>query len=176
MAYIYGQENILEGKGETVKEQLAINLHYFDYQIGINRKNIDNRLGIKLGEDEVTILERFAPKDSSKPTDNLLLFPITSDDNLVQDNLANLLESDEINVLIEALMKATDCSLSQLLCSQFFEMTNKDGQSQLYIKTGKKKRELPSTLDPDLIITAVSKLRKSTSQDLLKLSPSEIDA
>jgi hypothetical protein len=50
LAYIYGQETILEGKGEVVKENLANNLHYFDYQIGINRKNVDKRLGIKSGQ------------------------------------------------------------------------------------------------------------------------------
>ncbi len=74
-------------------------------------------------------------------------------------------------------MKATDCSPSQLLCSQIFEMTDKDGESNLYVKDGKKKRQLPSTINSDLIITAVSKLRKSPSiQEWLKLSPYEIDA
>ncbi len=102
LAYIYGQEHLLKGKGEVAQENLAINLHYFDYK---------------------------------------------------------------------------NCSTSQLLCSQIFEMTDKDGESNLYVRDGQKKRQLPSTINSDLIITAVSKLRKSPSmQEWLKLSPYEIDA
>ncbi|NQZ61953.1 protelomerase family protein [Crocosphaera sp.] len=176
LAYIYGQETILEGKGKVAKENLAINLHYFDYQIGINRKNVDKRLGIKLNEKGVAVLDKFKPEKEKLSSDNLVLSPIRLPE-ISSSNLPNLLESDQITILMQALMKATDCSPSQLLCSQIFEMTDKNEQSQLYIKTGQKKRQLPSTINSDLILTAVSKLRKSpTIQEWLKLSPDEIDS
>ena len=176
LAYIYGQETILEGKGKVAKENLAINLHYFDYQIGINRKNVDKRLGIKLNEKGVAVLDKFKPEKEKLSSDHLVLSPIILPE-ISSSNLPNLLESDQITILMQALMKATDCSPSQLLCSQIFEMTDKNEQSQLYIKTGQKKRQLPSTINSDLILTAVSKLRKSpTIQEWLKLSPDEIDS
>ncbi|MGK7886254.1 MAG: protelomerase family protein [Crocosphaera sp.] len=175
LAYIYGQESILEGKSEIAKENLANNLHYFDYEIGINRNNIDDKRGIKLNKKGVIIIDKFNPQPEEIDNNNLLLLPIKLPE-IDSSDLVELLDSDEINVVFQALMKATDCSPSQLLCSQIFEMTDKNEQSQLYIKTGKKKRQLPSTINSDLIITAVSNLRKSPSmQEWLKLSPSEID-
>ena len=176
LAYIYGQESILEGKTEIAKENLANNLHYFDYEIGINRNNINDKRGIKLNKKGVSIIDKFNPQPEEKTENNLLLLPIKLPE-IDSSNLVELLENDEVNVLMQALMKATDCSPSQLLCSQIFEMIDKNEQSQLYIKTGKKKRQLLSTMNSDLILTAVSKLRKSPSmQEWLKLSPSEIDA
>ena len=175
LAYIYGQENLLEGKGKMAQENLAINLHYFDYQIGINRQNIEQRVGIKLNEDGVTIIDRFKAEEEHKASEKLLLpIKLPEIDSL---NLVELLESDEVSVLFQALMKATNCSPSQLLCSQIFEMIGQDEESHLYVKEGKKKRELPSIINPDLIISAVSKLRKSpTMQEWRKLSPNKIDA
>ena len=176
LAYIYGQENIFSLKGEVAQENLAINLHYFDYKIGINRNKIDNRVGVKLTENGVKIIERFKPEGSDESEENLLLLPIQLPE-IDSANLVNLLDSDEINVVFQALMTATDCSPSQLLCSQIFEMTDKDGESNLYVRDGKKKRQLLSTINSDLIITAISKLRKFPSmQEWLKLSPYEIDA
>ena len=176
LAYIYGQENIFLGRGEVAQGNLAINLHYFDYKIGINRNNIDNRLGIKLTENGVKIIERFKPEGSDESEENLLLFPIQLPE-IDPSNLANLLESEELGEIIQALMTATDCSPSQLLCSQIFEMTDKDGESNLYVKEGKKRKKLPNNFDGDIILSAISKLRKSPSmQEWLKLSPSEIDS
>ncbi|MDJ0602088.1 MAG: protelomerase family protein [Crocosphaera sp.] len=176
LAYIYGQESILEGKSEIAKENLANNLHYFDYEIGINRKKIDDKRGIKLNKKGVIILDKFNPQPEETTETNLLLLPIKLPE-IDSSNLVELLESDEISVLMQALIKATDCSPSQLLCSQIFEMTDKNEESHLYVKQGKKKRELPLTINSDLILRAVSKLRQSPSmQEWLKLSPSEIDA
>ena len=176
LAYIYGQESILEGKTEIAKENLANNLHYFDYEIGINRNNIDDKRGIKLNKKGVSIIDKFNPQPEETIENNLLLLPIQLPE-FDSSNLVELLDSDEINVVFQALMTATDCSPSQLLCSQIFEMTDKDGESNLYVKEGKKRKKLPNNFDGDIILSAISKLRKSPSmQEWLKLSPYEIDA
>ncbi|MEL4896589.1 protelomerase family protein [Crocosphaera sp. Alani8] len=107
LAYIYGQETILEGKSEIAKENLANKLHYFDYQIGINRNNIDNERGIKLNKKGVIVIDKFNPNPEYIDNNNLLLLPIKLPE-IDSSNLVELLESDEVNVLMLALIKATE--------------------------------------------------------------------
>ena len=59
-AAIQGHYQILDEKNPVLRRNLAASRHYFDYKIGDGMGNIDGRLGIKLGELGVEVIEQFA--------------------------------------------------------------------------------------------------------------------
>ncbi len=92
------------------------------------------------------------------------------------DEMMEMLNSQKFDVVLMGLIKATGCTPSQLLLSYIFEIVSHNGKAQLFLKEGKVKQELPLLVEGELILLAISKLRKSTrGQELLTLSPSSID-
>ena len=87
-----------------------------------------------------------------------------------------MLNSQKLDVVLVGLIKATGCTPSQLLLSHIFEIVSHNGEAQLFLKQGKAKQKLPRLVEGELILKAISKLRKSTrGQEFLTLPPSEID-
>ncbi len=92
------------------------------------------------------------------------------------DEGIEMLNSQKFEVVLVGLIKATGCTPSQLLLSHIFQVVSHNGDAQLFLKQGKVKQKLPRLVEGELILQAISKLRKSTrGQELLTLSPSSID-
>jgi hypothetical protein len=64
-ATIQGHYFILDEKSSKLRRNLASERHYYDYKISDGRGNVDGRLGIKLDEPDVSILEVFQKKEST---------------------------------------------------------------------------------------------------------------
>jgi hypothetical protein len=60
-AAIQGHYQILDEKNPELRRSLEAGRHYHDYKIADGRGNIDGRLGIKLGQPGVEIIEAFSP-------------------------------------------------------------------------------------------------------------------
>jgi hypothetical protein len=58
-AAIQGHYKVLDEKNPVLQRQIASSRHYFDYQIGDDKGNIDGRLGIKLNDKDVRVLDVF---------------------------------------------------------------------------------------------------------------------
>ncbi|WP_013335010.1 protelomerase family protein [Gloeothece verrucosa] len=58
-AYICGQEELIRDKSEKIKEKIAAQLNYFEYQIEGHKNKIDSVLGLKLSGGSVQVLEKF---------------------------------------------------------------------------------------------------------------------
>ena len=58
-AAIQGHYQILEEKNPVLRRSLEAGRHYYDYKISDGSGNIDGRLGIKLGQPGVEIIEQF---------------------------------------------------------------------------------------------------------------------
>ncbi len=87
-----------------------------------------------------------------------------------------MLNSQNFEVVLVGLIKFTGCTPSQLLLSHIFQVVSHNGEAQLFLKQGKVKQKLPLLVEGELILKAISKLRKSTrGQQFLTLSPSSID-
>ena len=92
------------------------------------------------------------------------------------DEGMEMLNSQSFEVVLVGLIKFTGCTPSQLLLSHIFQVVSHNGDAQLFLKQGKVKQKLPLLVEGELILKAISTLRKSTrGQELLTLSPSEID-
>ncbi len=92
------------------------------------------------------------------------------------DEMMEMLNSQKLDVVLVGLIKATGCTPSQLLLSHIFQVTSHNGEAQLFLQQGKAKQKLPLLVEGELILKAISTLRKSTKgQELLTLSPSSID-
>jgi hypothetical protein len=63
MATVYGH---YWSDGEEVQRNYQSTLHYYDYMIGDGQGNVDRRQGIRLGEPDVLVLEKFRPKEPRK--------------------------------------------------------------------------------------------------------------
>jgi len=59
-AAIQGHYQILNERDPVLRRSLEAGRHYFDYKISDGMGNIDGRLGIKLGDPDVEVLEQFA--------------------------------------------------------------------------------------------------------------------
>ena len=66
-AAIQGHYQILDEANPQLRRAIAADRNYFDYQIGDGRGNIDGRLGIKLEEPGVEVIEEFAHAYSPPP-------------------------------------------------------------------------------------------------------------
>ena len=64
-AYIQGHFKVLDEHNKTKQTDMASSRHYWDYKISDGHGNVDGRLGIRLHEDGVSVLNAFAPKTSS---------------------------------------------------------------------------------------------------------------
>lgn len=62
-AYIQGHFKILDESNKNKQTDMASVRHYWDYKISDGHGNIDGRLGIRLNEDGVEVLQHFASKD-----------------------------------------------------------------------------------------------------------------
>ena len=92
------------------------------------------------------------------------------------DEGIEMLNSQNFEVVLVGLIKFTGCTPSQLLLSHIFQVVSHNGEAQLFLKQGKVKQKLPLLVEGELILKAISKLRKSTrGQQFLTLSPSSID-
>ncbi len=92
------------------------------------------------------------------------------------DEMMEMLNSQKFDVVLVGLIKATGCTPSQLLLSHIFQVVSHNGDAQLFLKQGKVKQKLALLVEGELILKAISTLRKSTrGQKLLTLPPSEID-
>ena len=92
------------------------------------------------------------------------------------DEGIEMLNSQSFEVVLVGLIKFTGCTPSQLLLSHIFQVTSHNGEAQLFLQQGKAKQKLPLLVEGELILKAISTLRKSTKgQELLTLSPSSID-
>ncbi len=81
-AYIQGHFFLLEETDQQKRHSIATQRHYFDYQIGDGRSNLDGRLGIKLHNPDVIVISPFQ-RFHSTPTSSLTQKP--------QDNNSNSL-------------------------------------------------------------------------------------
>jgi hypothetical protein len=83
-AAIQGHYFILDEKSSKVRRNLASERHYYDYKISDGKGNADGRLGIKLSEPDVSVLEVFQKKESTSvevpqseaEQDETLLIPV----------------------------------------------------------------------------------------------------
>ena len=174
-AYISGQEKMIEGKEDPIKEKIAVQLHYYDYQIGVNRKNIDERVGIKLNNPSVKIIEKFKSSDRLNRAEISNVLESLSQLSSLPDEITDpkeliilQLKSEDIQEVLEGLKQATGCTPKQLILGNIYEVTSKDGEVQLVLKEGKGKQILPNCVEGQTIITAISKLRKApSSQELI---------
>lgn len=186
--YICGQEEMMVGKPEDVQEKIAIQLHLLDYKIGQNQKKLDERLGIKLGEPGVSIIDKFQPVDPSEivaETPNEEESKLTASPETVSEQReepvetesnSEMLLSETITAMFKDLLQATGCTPSQLLLGKIFEVTSKDGEAQLFLKEGKRKQAIPNVVESEPILQGISKLRKEPQiQEMMKLSPQEIE-
>ena len=62
-AYIQGHFKILDETNLSKQTDMASQRHYWDYKISDGHGNIDGRLGIRLNEDGVEVIQHFAPKE-----------------------------------------------------------------------------------------------------------------
>ena len=61
-AYIQGHFKILDEANPNKQTDMASVRHYWDYKISDGHGNIDGRLGIRLNEDNVEVIQHFAPQ------------------------------------------------------------------------------------------------------------------
>jgi flagellar motility protein MotE (MotC chaperone) len=66
-AAIQGHYKILTEENPELRRSLASSRHYYDYRIGDGQGNIDGRVGIKLSEPGVQVLECFQPASQRQP-------------------------------------------------------------------------------------------------------------
>jgi hypothetical protein len=69
-AAIQGHYQILDQQNPELRRSLAAGRHYFDYKISDGSGNIDGRLGIKLGQPGVKVIEQFARSPILKTSNN----------------------------------------------------------------------------------------------------------
>ena len=62
-AYIQGHFKILDEANRSKQTDMASQRHYWDYKISDGNGNIDGRVGIRLNEDDVEVIQHFAPKE-----------------------------------------------------------------------------------------------------------------
>lgn len=128
-AAIQGHYQILDEQNPELRRSLAAGRHYFDYKISDGSGNIDGRLGTKLGQPGVEVIEQFShsllkevkesplKKNTSKQS-NLLKRKIMSETIIIpkylMSRLSLLSERLEINEkdTLEALFDWSEVSLS----------------------------------------------------------------
>jgi hypothetical protein len=62
-AYIQGHFKVLDEQNLSKQTDMASQKHYWDYKISDGHGNIDGRLGIRLKEDNVRVIQHFAPQE-----------------------------------------------------------------------------------------------------------------
>ena len=62
-AYIQGHFKVLDETNRNKQTDMASVRHYWDYKISDGDGNIDGRVGIRLNEDDVRVIQHFAPKE-----------------------------------------------------------------------------------------------------------------
>lgn len=202
-AYIQGHFKILDEQDPTLRRSLAAQRNYFDYQIGDGKGNVDGRLGIKLGESGVAVIEEFqryyqpvnkvttasAPQDGrgnrsesqSSESQQLSLLPHKGDRSSflsgVKDAAFCAITSDCPWEVLTGLMASTGRMTSELLKSRIFEADKSNSFSLLFSSTvAKDKQKIPTLIEASVILEAIARLKKHPDvQPLLYLSPTQIE-
>lgn len=85
-AAIQGHYQIRDETNPKLRRSLAAGRHYFDYKIGDGRGNLDGRLGIKLSDSNVTVIEEFAAFYPTTTSDTPMSNPSSANDTSSQNN------------------------------------------------------------------------------------------
>ena len=102
-AAIQGHYQILEEKNPVLRRSIEAGRHYYDYRISDGSGNIDGRLGIKLGQPGVEVVEQFTaerrsglPHPGGQPQGRERLTRITDEEGVKDENDNMKIESDLI--------------------------------------------------------------------------------
>ena len=173
-AAIQGHYFILNEANEEKKRSIATQRHYFDYQIGDGRGNIDGRLGIKLGWPSVRVIEPFKKyvTQESPTTNNQTIV-----DSLTELSLSQLLKQEDYRIVLASLIGITKLSAGEIIKSGVFQRDIAVENCLLVthqIDTKQKRIYLP--IKAELVAYAIENLRQHPQvQSLRALAPSEIN-
>ena len=202
-AYIQGHFKILDEQNPDLRRSLAASRNYFDYKIADGKGNVDGRLGIKLSQPDVVVVQAFeryyqtptsddAPQTPKTKIDDNHHQPITvspeppssqefeplpqpiSNSELIKA-LLTMLDSSDYRVLLTGLIGVTGRTPGELLKSGVFRLSP-DGMV-LFSPTGLTKSSLlPTFVEGSQVIEAIANLRHHKDvQSQLYLSPTQIN-
>ena len=173
-AAIQGHYFILNEANEEKKRSIATQRHYFDYQIGDGRGNIDGRLGIKLNWPSVRVIEpfkKYVTQEVPTTNDRTIVAPLT------ELSIEELLKQKDYRIVLASLIGITRLSAGEIIKSGVFQRDIAVENCLLFShQIDRQQRTIYLPIKAELAAYAIENLRQQPQvQSLRALAPSEIN-
>lgn len=160
-AYIQGHFQILHETNQQKRTSMAAQRHYWDYKIADGQGNVDGRLGIKLQETRVRVLEAFERPQTTTIQQDLghkVHLRVFHDD---RSHLASIQSQFDLNSRAEAFHFVLELAQSLLSAAELMDLTPEQLTSKL------------TDLTSDSNLLSVPEVEQKAQAEELKLDDAE---